>query len=376
MANATPSEILRVAFQQASSNLKKPIISNVDIVERAQYVCRNLQNRAGIRLLLACSLAKAHNPEVDIRKPYTEIGDTDAYSGRTYDEKYITPFVDEHQLPCNATTAFLTPALRNRNTILTPDLNLVGRPPKLYQLSLQLLTDVHNQEVSAQELLAELVRWLLIVRDERRQRMATLLEGLKSSKDAIPLPAEGIVTLIQQHLSSPRSSRLPVLLVAAAYRVAENYLGERVAPLQGHNAADKQTGSLGDLEITLATGDDVITGYEMKTRRVTIDDLNHALQKMGGVERKIDNYIFITTETITQAVKDYAASLYDQTGGIEIVVLDCIGFLRHFLHLFHRLRMDFLDTYQELLLDEPDSAVSQPLKEAFLALRQAAESGE
>jgi hypothetical protein len=68
--------------------------------------------------------------------------------------------------------------------------------------------------------------------------------------------------------------------------------------------------------------------------------------------------------------------LYDQTGGIEIVVLDCIGFLRHFLHLFHRLRMDFLDTYQELLLDEPDSAVSQPLKEAFLALRQAAESGE
>ena len=145
MANTSPSEILRLAFQQASANLKEPIISNLDIVERVQYVCRSLQNRAGVRLLLACSLAKAHNPEVDIRKPYTEIGDADAYSGRTYDEKYITSFVDEHQLPCNATTAFLTPALRNRNTILTPDLNLVGRPPKLYQLALQLLADVHNQ---------------------------------------------------------------------------------------------------------------------------------------------------------------------------------------------------------------------------------------
>ena len=206
--------------------------------------------------------------------------------------------------------------------------------------------------------------------------MATLLEGLKSSKDDIPLSVEGIVTLVQQHLSSPRSSRLPVLLVAAAYRAGENYLGERVLPLQRHNAADKQTGSLGDLEITLATDDNVITSYEMKTRRITIDDLNHALQKISGAERKIDNYIFITTEIITQEVNDYAASLYEQTGGIEIVVLDCIGFLRHFLHLFHRLRMDFLDAYQELLLDEPDSAVSQPLKEAFLALRQAAESGE
>jgi hypothetical protein len=38
--------------------------------------------------------------------------------------------------------------------------------------------------------------------------------------------------------------------------------------------------------------------------------------------------------------------------------------------------MKFLDRYQALVLEEPDSAVSQPLKEAFLALRQAAESEE
>jgi hypothetical protein len=53
--------------------------------------------------------------------------------------------------------------------------------------------------------------------------------------------------------------------------------------------------------------------------------------------------------------------------------LDCIGFLRHFLHLFHRLRKDFLEEYQRLLLHEADSAVSQGLKEAFLVLRQTAE---
>jgi DNA adenine methylase len=67
-------------------------------------------------------------------------------------------------------------------------------------------------------------------------------------------------------------------------------------------------------------------------------------------------------------------TIYEKTSGTEVVVLDCIGFLRHFLHLFHRLRMQFLEAYQELLLAEPESAVSQPLKEAFLVLRQAAES--
>ena len=59
---------------------------------------------------------------------------------------------------------------------------------------------------------------------------------------------------------------------------------------------------------------------------------------------------------------------------LKVVILDCIGFLRHFLHLFHRLRTAFLNAYQTLVLAEPDSAVSQPLKEAFLALRQAAEA--
>ena len=40
------------------------------------------------------------------------------------------------------------------------------------------------------------------------------------------------------------------------------------------------------------------------------------------------------------------------------------------------MRVEFLDAYQALVLAEPDSAVSQPLKEAFLALRQAAQSDE
>ena len=204
--------------------------------------------------------------------------------------------------------------------------------------------------------------------------MKTLLAGLKTTKDAIPLSSEAIVTLIRQHLSSPRSSRLPVLIVAAAYQAAADYLGERVLPLQGHNVADKQTGALGDLEITLVNDENVVTSYEMKTRRVTKEDINHALHKISESNKEIDNYIFITTEVIDQDVEDYATSLYDEIGGIEVVILDCIGFLRHFLHLFHRLRQQFLEAYQELLLAEPESSVSQPLKEVFLTLRQVAES--
>jgi len=111
----------------------------------------------------------------------------------------------------------------------------------------------------------------------------------------------------------------------------------------------------------------------MKDKRVTQNDIDHALQKLSTHKSKIDNYIFITTDIIEPEVSDYAKSIYDKTG-IEIAVLDCIGFIRHYLHFFHRHRNQFLNIYQELVLNEPASSVSQPLKEAFLALRRAAEA--
>ncbi len=375
MANAKPPEILDLAFQRASASIHTPLISNPEILNRIELITRNTQNRACARFILACSLAKSDREEIDIRKPYTEIGHPDVYSGRTYDENYISEFVVKHELPCNSTTAFLTPAFRNRNIVMTPDINLVGRPEGVYKAKLQLLDDVYMGKLSAKDLLAETVRWLLIVRDEKRQRMTTLLAALKSTKGETLLPAEEIVTFIEQHLKLKRSSRLPVLVVAAAYQAAQHYLGERVLPLQGHTAADKQTGALGDLEITLLDDQQVITSYEMKTRPVTKGDIDHAVDKVVNSGRGIEHYVFITTAPIDREVKEYTATIYEKAG-IEMVVLDCIGFLRYFLHLFYRLRMRFLEAYQELLLAEPDSAISQPLKEAFLALRQAAESIE
>lgn len=366
------TEILALAYERASQNIKTPLVEDEEIVNRIDFVARNTRNRACIRFIMACALAKSDKPEVDIRKPYTEIGDPDVYSGRTYDEAYIGQFVQDHKLPCNSTTAWLTPAFRNRDQTMTPDINLVGRPTDVYRATLLLLNDVYEKHLSAEDLLAESIRWLLVFREEKRKRMESLLSELSRAKGETPLSAEDIVELIEAHLKVRGASRLPVLVVAAAYQAAQERLGERILPLQAHNAADLQTGSLGDLEITLIDDDQVITSYEMKAKRVTTLDIDHAVSKVAS-SKQIDNYIFITTDIIDQEVEDYARGIFDKAG-FEVVVLDCIGFLRHFLHLFYRLRTDFLDAYQELVLAEPDSAVSQPLKEAFLSLRQATES--
>jgi DNA adenine methylase len=238
---------------------------------------------------------------------------------------------------------------------------------------LELLDLVQRGKYNPETVLKEIIRFLLMIKSENETRMKQLLRELKQTDDAVPLSAERIVTLLQQHLSNKNSSRLPVLMIAAAYHSVKDQIGEKARPLQSHNAADSQTGAIGDVEITLINDDKLVTCYEMKDKRVTIIDIENAVKKISTLEHRVDNYIFITTDVIEDEVNLFAKSVYESSG-VEIAVLDCIGFVRHFLHFFHRHRTKFLETYQNFLLEQPDSSVSQPLKEAFLVLRKAAES--
>ena len=380
MATDNCSKILDNSYKRAGAQLGKSFVAGAGIRNRIESVALCLKNRAGVRALLAGLLAKVHDPKVDIRKPYTDIaGDSgdDRYSGRFYDERYIHKLtVKPYNLPINATTAFLTPGFRTKNIVLTTDVALEGRPADMYEALLQLFDDVQANRASARSIMDEVFRLLILERDKREQCIENLLHDLKRTVDKLPLAAESIVNLIGQHLACKNSSRLPVLIVGAAYKVASEKLGERILHLHAHNAADRQTGAAGDVEITLVGDNDVVTAYEMKMKAVTIDDINIALQKISVHKDTIRNYIFVTTDKIDPEVRQYAAERYDDTGGIEIAVLNCLDFLRHFLHLFHRLRTPFLDAYQELVLNEPESAVSHTLKEAFLSLRKAAEGAE
>jgi len=374
------SKILNDSYQRALKQQTKPFVTERRIFKRIETVALCLRNRAGVRALLACSLAKIDNPKLDIRKPYTDIsGDAgnDNYSGRLFDERFVEALKSKpYDLPINSTTAFLTPGFRTKNIVLTSDVELEGRPAEMYEAVLQLFDDIQKNRVSAQNVMDEAMRLLILERDKRDASIKSLLKDIKHTVDKLPLSADDIVRLIHQHLDCKNSARLPVLVVAAAYNAAEDHLGERVLHVHSHNAADKQTGAAGDLEITLIGDDDVVTAYEMKMKAVTKGDINIVIEKINVHKATIQHYVFITTDKIDLDVLEYAVGLYEDLGGVEIAIIDCLGFIFHFLHLFHRLRTDFLDEYQRLVLAEPVSAVSHTLKEAFLTLRKAAEGAK
>jgi len=371
-----PDHILSELFSCATSRDYSPIQAPPEVLKKIEYVCECVSNRAGVRLLMACLLAKVHKPNIDPTKPYTEIGSDDCFSGRTYDERYISPFIADKDLPCNSTTAFLTPALRNVANPLSTELEIIGRPRQVYIDAISLLHFVEDGKIDAGELLVDVIHRLIVIRNSKKQSLSQKLEELKNHSAEIILSSEETITVIEQHLSCKHCSRLPVLIVAAAYNAAKNTIGEQIRPLLSHNAADEQTGSMGDVEVCLINDENVRTVYEMKMKKVLREDIDRAIQKIANEGESIDNYIFITTDEIDENIFEYAKSMYEKLGQREIAILDCIGFLRHFLHFFHRLRRRFIDEYQELLFNEPESAVRHELKEVFLHLRQVAETRE
>jgi len=155
-------EILEKLYKKAEQSLTSHSVLDSNSFQKIDYVTRCSTNRAAVRLLMSCLLAKIHQPKVDIRKPYTEIGGKGTCSGRAYDEKYdekyLSNFINKYKLPCNATTAFLTPALRNINKTLTLDVELIGRPRDVYKDILFLLDVVNKKKVTAKDMLLEMWR--------------------------------------------------------------------------------------------------------------------------------------------------------------------------------------------------------------------------
>jgi len=295
MATEACSEILEKAYRFADSRLTKRLVADADLGGRIAYAALCPSNRAGARFLLAATLAKIHKPTVDIRKPfiqaYADAEKANAYGGRHYDELYVASFITRHKLPCSSTTAFLTPAFRTKNIVLDLSQKLRGRPPELYDAILYVLDAIESGRASANDVLRELVRVLVVEREDRKARLDILKQGLREQSDDLALSSEDTVRLIEQHLALKYSARLPVLVVAAAYTAASQRLGEKILGLNAHRAADGQTGALGDVEITLLGDDKVVTTYEMKDKPVTVDDVDIAIRKIAdGAD--VQNYIF------------------------------------------------------------------------------------
>lgn len=113
--------------------------------------------------------------------------------------------------------------------------------------------------------------------------------------------------------------------------------------------------------------------YEVKDRPVTRADLEVALEKIARqADGELQQYIFFgTAKAAGDAVSELLSPLYTETG-IDFLQLDCVEFVRHFLSIFHMARESFIEGFQLAIEAESNSAISDTVKIAVLAILQEA----
>ncbi|GAB6077272.1 restriction endonuclease, SacI family [Desulfurobacterium crinifex] len=363
-------EVLEQLYKKAEE-IQAPVALPEDIGEQLEVLIRSSVG-APLRVLLALLMAKIINPQVNILYPSTNAKEVpEAFSGRTVDEHCIQALIDIFKLPLMQTTGFLTPTFRTPALPIPENLgDVIQKNVTIYNAFSNIIHRIQNGDLKAEDVLIETLRRLINLKKEREAEIKGKLNQL--SKEDLDFSAEDIVSIISQLLSIPKhkTSRIPVLVIAALHKTLEECLQERLKPLENHTAADSKTGALGDIELVVDDGY-VVRVYEIKDKVITETDINKALKKIlklnNDKRAKLRQYLFVTTKSIEDSILSKAHEIYKDLG-VEMTILDCLGFTRHFLHLFFPFRLMFINNLTEFVMREPDSSVSHALKEYYISL--------
>jgi DNA (cytosine-5)-methyltransferase 1 len=86
---------------------------NQDIAKQlSEILSKSESAKAVITVILTSAVYKALHPDQDIRNHQTSI--PNGYSGRTFDSKYITPFMKSVNFPAMAESGWLTRSLEQK----------------------------------------------------------------------------------------------------------------------------------------------------------------------------------------------------------------------------------------------------------------------
>lgn len=186
---------------------------------------------------------KALHPFQDIRNHQNGI--PNGYSGRTFDTRFITPFLKSCRFPAMAESGWLTRSLEQK---VTYDKNYTGaiRPDELKTAFLEILDRIQSG-ANCESFLQYLFQGLIIQRNKQSVELAK----------PTTLSIKSILDILHAHFNSiynsEGASRLPVLAIYAIYQClmkeAKRFENKKLLQIENHTSADTRSGRIGDIEI-------------------------------------------------------------------------------------------------------------------------------
>lgn len=181
-----------------------------------------------------------------------------------------------------------------------------------------------------------------------------------------------IVELFRRHFfcsykGSKGASRLPVLALHAIYGVIvpelRRYSGKTVRPLNEHSAADSQTGSIGDIEVSDDETSEIFEAVEVKHSQLITEAIMADVQ-LKMMDKAIARYYVLTThqncepDQGARKIVDNIRAVYD----CQVIVNGVLPTIRYYLRLLEDPSVIF-PAYVELL--QSDKAIAHEHRTAW-----------
>jgi DNA (cytosine-5)-methyltransferase 1 len=349
-----PTILLEKAISEAMETVGSDdfIKSNLNdhISKHLQEILNRSESAKAVLTVIITSLVyKIQNPEQDIRNHQISI--ENGYSGRTFDTKYITPFLKSVKFPAMAESGWLTRSLEQK---VPYDTNYSGaiRPASLKTAFLETI-DFIQKGNQLDDVLSFIFQGLIIQRNSQQIDLAR----------PINLPIATIVDLLSKHFdtkySAEGASRLPVLALYAAYQCLINetkrFEGKTLLPIESHTSADSRSGRIGDIDI-VDEKERAFEAVEVKHGiAITTQLVKDAFEKFKTTQ--VNRYYLLSTANIDISQKDEIDQEIDRIKNIHGCHVIANG-LTHSLKYYLRLLSDtseFIENYVNLI--ENDTAL-------------------
>ena len=348
-----PSQFLEDIYQQAKKNKSLDDVNLNEIQkDMIKIIVTNEQSNKGVFTVLVSSLTyKCLHPEQDIR--YHKVDLPNGYSGRSFDTKYVTPFLKEKRfLGAMKESGWLTRSLEQLHPFTN---DFPGRINKadLKMAFLTIFDEIETDDVSPYDYLLGIFTQSII---EKQKRTVKVINPIDKESN---IPIREIIEMLHEHFYYKYSSRgasiLPVIAVYSIYECMikhfDRFKNMELDSLGSHNSSDRSSKETGDIVVRNKNTNDIYevveVKFDIKPTHLMVDYAYDKIKYNNNVQRY---YILSTSRPDSKElnkINDKIDEIYKEYG-CQVIVNGIFDSLKYYLRLLTN-SDEFLTCYSKNL---------------------------
>ena len=345
------------SFYIKASSLKHE--KELDLTELQLNLVRNIvekeETSKGVYTVLLTSLVyKSLNPEQDVRRHQANMDR--GYSGRTFDTKYITPFLKRKQLlAAMKESGWLTRSLEQP---IPYDLNYTGKisGSKVKESFLKILYEIEERKQNPKNFILAML--YLSIKSKEAKSIRLINPVISETKVNIDKIIEYLHSHFYYKYKTRGASILPVVALYSLYECIlteiKRFENKELQELSSHNSSDRSSGNTGDIVVLDAENnlyEVVEIKFDIKPDLIMIQDI---YKKISSTT--VQRYYLLSTLEMDDEHKHSVNGLISEikeNQGCQIIVNGILPTIKYYLRLLENTDK-FLEKYIENIEKNPE----------------------